>query len=144
MNETETDKRRETDCPSSTPDEAQLVDEVYRRSEAGLNRMMDSYGALLQSLSMSILHDAGEAEECVNDAYLGAWNAIPPARPNPLLAYLCKIVRNLSLKRYYRNTAAKRNSAYEIAMQELEPQTPDGRKVYGASFFMSAIPFGKQ
>ena len=50
-----------------------------------------------------------DAEECVNDAYLGAWYAIPPARPNPLLSYLVKIVRNISLKIYWRKEAAKRS-----------------------------------
>ena len=51
---------------------------------------------------------------------LGAWNAIPPAKPDPLLTYICKIVRNISLKIYYRKEAAKRNSAYTIAMEEIE------------------------
>lgn len=57
----------------------------------------------------------------MNDAYLGAWNTIPPARPSPLRAYVCKIVRNLSLKLYYKNEALKRNSAHDAALQELEP-----------------------
>ena len=61
-----------------------------------------------------------DAEECVNDAYLGAWNAIPPAQPNPLLSYLLKIVRNISLKIYWRKEAAKRSSHYTIAMEEIE------------------------
>ena len=61
-----------------------------------------------------------DAEECVNDAYLGAWNAIPPEKPDPLLTYLCKIVRNISLKMYYRKEAARRNSMYAIAMEEIE------------------------
>lgn len=56
----------------------------------------------------------------MNDSYLGTWNAIPPAKPNPLLAFVCKIVRNISLKRYEQNTAAKRNSYYDVAMEELE------------------------
>ena len=56
----------------------------------------------------------------LDDAYLGTWNAIPPAKPNPLLAFVCKIVRNISLKRYEKNTAAKRNSYYDVAMEELE------------------------
>ena len=55
----------------------------------------------------------------MNDSYLGTWNAIPPAKPNPLLAFVCKIVRNISLKRYEQNTAAKRNSYYNVAMEEL-------------------------
>ena len=56
----------------------------------------------------------------MNDAYLGTWNAIPPAKPNPLLAFVCKIVRNISLKRYEQNTAKKRNSYYDLAIEELE------------------------
>ena len=61
-----------------------------------------------------------DAEECVNDAYFGIWNTIPPKKPNPLFTYLCRIVRNLSLKKYHANTAAKRNSTYDIALSELE------------------------
>ena len=78
------------------------------------------------------MNNGEDAEECVNDAYLGIWNAIPPVRPNPLLTYLCKIVRNLSLKLYYKKDAAKRNSSYTIAMQEIEaclsaPNTVEGQ-----------------
>lgn len=68
----------------------------------------------------SIVGDRQDAEECVNDAYFGAWNAIPPVKPNPLRAYICKIVRNISLKSYYRKEAAKRNSKYTVAMEEME------------------------
>ena len=56
----------------------------------------------------------------MNDAYLGAWNTIPPVRPSPLLAFVCKIVRNVSLKRYDQNTAVKRNSRYDVAIEELQ------------------------
>ena len=70
-----------------------------------------------------------DAEECVNDAYLGAWNAIPPTRPEPLLSYIVKIVRNVSLKIYYRKEAAKRNSTYTVAMQEIEACIADQKTV---------------
>ena len=73
-----------------------------------------------RKLSYHILNDWEDVEECVNDAYLGAWNGIPPARPKPLRAYLCKIVRNLSLKRYHREGAVKRGSSYEAALSEME------------------------
>ena len=72
------------------------------------------------NLSYHIVGSRQDAEECVNDAYLGAWNAIPPARPNPLLSYLVKIVRNISLKIYWRKEAAKRSSHYTIALEEIE------------------------
>ena len=65
------------------------------------------------------MNDRLDAEECVNDSYLGAWNAIPPERPNPLLTFVCKIVRNISIKKYYAKTAIKRNSAYDVAMSEV-------------------------
>ena len=58
-------------------------------------------------------------EECVNDAYLGVWNTMPPERPNPLLTFVCKIVRNISLKRYHSKTAMKRNSHCDVAMSEV-------------------------
>lgn len=66
------------------------------------------------------MNNLQDAEECVNDAYLGTWNAIPPAHPNPLLAFLCKIVRNISIMRYHANTAAKRNSNYDVSLDELQ------------------------
>ena len=70
-----------------------------------------------------------DAEECVNDAYLGAWNAIPPVRPNPLLSYIVKIVRNISLKIYWRKEAAKRSSHYTIALEEIEACIADQKTV---------------
>lgn len=104
-----------------------IIDLFFARSERAIHELDSKYGRLCHKLSYNILNNRQDAEECVNDAYLGMWNTIPPAKPNPLLTYLCKIVRNLSLKLYYKNTAAKRNSAYEIAMQELEPclSSPD-------------------
>lgn len=101
-------------------DDEEIVGLFFARSERAIQELDAKYGKMCRSLSCRILNNAQDAEECVNDAYLGAWNSIPPARPDPLQAYICKIVRNLSLKLYYRATAAKRNSAYEVAMQELE------------------------
>lgn len=75
-------------------------------------------------LAYNILGNAHDAEECVNDAYLAMWNAIPPAKPNPLSAYLCAIVRNIAINRYYSNSAEKRNSQYTIALQELDGCIP--------------------
>ena len=78
----------------------------FVRSEQAIYELDAKYGKLCRSLSYRILNNLQDAQECVNDAYLGAWNAIPPARPHPLSAFLCKIVRNLSITRYHANTAA--------------------------------------
>ena len=101
----------------------------FERSEQGIRELDMKYGKFCRKISNNILNNRQDAEECVNDAYLGAWNAIPPTRPNPLLTYLCKIVRNLSLKVYYRKEAAKRNSAYTIAMEEIEACIADPNTV---------------
>jgi RNA polymerase sigma-70 factor (ECF subfamily) len=78
---------------------------------------------------LNIVNNKQDAEECVNDAYLGIWKSIPPAQPNPLLTYLCKIVRNISLKIYYKKEATKRRSHYTIAMEEIEACIADPNTV---------------
>lgn len=97
-----------------------IIELFFARSEQAVRELDIKYGKVFHKLSYRIVNDKQDAEECVNDAYLGAWNAIPPARPDPLQAYVCKIVRNLSLKLYYRKNAVKRGSVYEVAMEELE------------------------
>ena len=97
-----------------------IIELFFERSEQAIKEVDAKYGRVYHNISYNILFDRMDAEECVNDAYLGAWNAIPPVRPNPLLTYLCKIVWNLSLKRYYMKEAIKRNSTYDVAMEELE------------------------
>lgn len=101
-------------------EDEKIVELFFKRSEQAIAETDIKYGRVCHRLSFNILNNRRDAEECVNDAYLGAWNAIPPAKPNPLQAYICKIVRNISLKVYYRKEAAKRNSIYDVAIQELE------------------------
>ncbi len=100
-----------------------IIELFFERSEQAIQELNKKYGKLCHNLSYNIVNNRQDAEECVNDAYFGAWNAIPPARPNPLLTYLCKIVRNISLKLYWKKEAAKRNSHYTIAMEEIETCT---------------------
>ena len=76
----------------------EIIALFFARSEQGIRELDLKYGRVCHRLSYNILGDAQDAEECVSDAYLGAWNAIPPAKPDPLLTYICKIVRNVSLK----------------------------------------------
>lgn len=57
--------------------------------------------------------------------YLGAWNSIPPQSPDPLRSYICRIVRNRSLKKLRANTAIKRGSQFEVSLSELEDCIPD-------------------
>ncbi len=101
-------------------DDEKIIELFFERSEQGIRELDIKYGKACRSLSYNIVGSRQDAEECVNDAYLGAWNTIPPVRPNPLLTYLLKIVRNLSLKTYWRKEAARRSSRYTIALEEME------------------------
>ena len=89
-------------------DDSAIIELFFARSEQAIRELDDKYGKVCYSLSYNILNSRQDAEECVNDAYLGTWDTIPPARPNPLLAFLCRIVRNLSLMRYRADRAVKR------------------------------------
>ena len=97
----------------------QIIELFFERSEQAISELDSKYGKVLHNLSYNILNDRLDVEECVNDSYLGVWNAIPPERPNPLLTFVCKIVRNISIKKYHAKTAIKRNSAYDVAMSEV-------------------------
>ena len=110
-------------------EDRKIIGLFFERSEQAIAALSEKYGDLCHKVSYNILSDAMDAEECVNDAYLGAWNTIPPQNPNPLITYLCRIVRNLSVKRYHYNTAKKRNSHYDKALDELEKCIPAATSV---------------
>lgn len=101
-------------------DDCKIIELFFARSEQAITELSRKYDAVCAKIAFNILGNRQDAEECVNDAYLGVWNTIPPQNPNPLLSYVCRIVRNLSIKKYHAATAAKRNSIYDIALDELE------------------------
>lgn len=101
-------------------DDNKIIELYWNRSEQAIIETKQKYNPLCTRISLNILHSNEEAEECVNDAYLGVWNSIPTERPGYFSAFLCKIVRNLSLKRLSYNHAGKRNSNIQTTMEELE------------------------
>ena len=103
----------------SALDDDKIVALFYARKEEAIVELAKKYGGICTCVAKNILSDARDTEECVNDAYLGAWNTIPPQNPNPLLTYICRIVRNLAINRYHANSAVKRNSIYDISLEEV-------------------------
>ena len=110
-------------------DDEKIIDLFFARDQQGIRELDIKYGKICHNLSYNIVNSRQDAEECVNDAYLGAWNAIPPVHPNPLLSYIVKIVRNISLKIYWRKEAAKRSGHYKIALEEIEGYIADQKTV---------------
>ena len=88
-------------------DDKQIIRLFFERSEQAITELSQKYGALCLQLADNILNDHQDAEECVNDA-------------DPLRAYICRIVRNHSLKKLRANTALKRGSQFEVSLSELE------------------------
>lgn len=101
-------------------EDSEIIKLFYARSEQAITELSEKYGAVCSQIARNILKNTEDAKECVNDAYLGAWNTIPPQNPDPLQTYICRIVRNLSIMKYHANTAKKRNSFYDVALDELE------------------------
>ena len=101
-------------------EDKQIIALFFARSEQAIAELSAKYGRLCLHIADNILGSKQDAEECVNDAYLGAWNTIPPQKPNPLQAYICKIVRNIAITKFHTNTAQKRNRHYDVALDELE------------------------
>lgn len=102
-------------------EDEKIIEMFFERSEKAIQALDSKYGKMCHNLSYRIVNDRQDTEECVNDAYFAVWNAIPPAKPSPLRAYLCKIVRNISLKTYYKKGTVKQCSCYTTAIEEIEP-----------------------
>ena len=101
-------------------DDEKIIELFFERSEQGIRELDMKYGKICHNLSYNIVNSRQDAEECVNDTWLHAWNAMPPQRPSILSAFFGKLARNLSLDRWRRNRAAKRGgSQVELALHEL-------------------------
>ena len=117
-----------------------IIELFFARSELAIQALSHKYEKLLHKISFQILHNEEDVAECINDTYLGVWDTIPPTRPNPLCAFVCKITRNISLKKYRTKTAGKRDASLEVSLEELAPVIP----MPSAEEEWSAIELGNQ
>ena len=106
-----------------------IISLFFDRSERAIEALADAHGRAMRAVSLRILHNEQDADECLNDAYLGVWNAIPPARPSALGAFACRICRNVSLTRYHYNKAARRDTSANVSLEEIADLLPDDRTV---------------
>ena len=103
------------------PQDGEIIDLLYARSEQGLGQIQGKYGKALLQMARNIVKNEQDAEECVNDTLVKIWESIPPNRPHSLLAYALRIVRNLSLnKLQFRNAEKRGGSVVCIPFSELE------------------------
>lgn len=102
----------------------QIIALYEQRLEQAITCTNEKYGRYCNTISMNILNNASDAEECVNDTYLKAWDTIPPTKPNPLNTYIGMLVRRISINRYEFNRAIKRNGSFDVLLSELEQCLP--------------------
>ena len=100
-------------------EDQKIINLLWQRAEHALALLAKKFGTGLHRLAMNILGNHPDAEESVNDTYLALWNTIPPERPNPLSAYVYRIGKNTALKKRRDSTALKRDSRYDVSLDEL-------------------------
>ena len=100
-------------------DDNDILDLYFDRNETAIKETAAKYGSRLLRISENITGSPEDAKECVNDAYLEAWNRIPPTRPTYFFAYLAKITRSLSLGICDKRNAAKRKASFVELSKEL-------------------------
>ena len=100
-------------------DDDKIISLYWKREERAVEETQSKYGKLCYSVAYGVLHNSEDAEECVNDTYVRAWNSIPPEEPDNFAGYLCRIVRNLAIDRIKMYSAEKRQGQTAI-MDELE------------------------
>ena len=111
----------------------EIIGLYWDRNEAAIGATDRKYGPYCLSIARNILGDREDARETVNDTYLGAWNAIPPHRPNSLSAFLGKLTRRIAINRYQASRAAKRGGGETaLALEELSGCIPSPTHVEDA------------
>jgi len=104
-----------------------IVNLFWDRQEDALAKTQEAYGAYCLQIAGRILGNPEDARECVNDAYIAAWNSIPPNRPENLKTYLGKLTRRISMKRWRSRDAQKRGSGeIALSLEELGDCIPSG------------------
>jgi len=127
-----------------------IVQLYWDRDERAISVTAEKYGAYCTAIASHILQDGQDVDECVNDTWLGAWNAMPPHRPGKLSLFLGKITRNLAINRCRYNNAQKRSGNLREVLSELtecaDPQLRMEQKELTAALneFLMKLPEGKR
>lgn len=110
-------------------EDSRIIELYFQRDEAAISETAAKYGTYCHRLAWNILSVEEDAQECVNDTWLQAWNAIPPGRPDRLGAWLGRVVRNIAFNLWNKNHRKKRYAGMEQLLTELEECIPSPESV---------------
>lgn len=106
-------------------EDRQIIDLYFARDEAAIARTAEKYGGYCGAIARNILNNEQDTEECLNDAWLGAWNSIPPKRPENLATYLGRLTRTRAIDRWRAVRTEKRGGgSVTLALEELAEVLP--------------------
>lgn len=101
--------------------DSHIIDLYFQRDETAIKQTNTKYGALCRYISNNIISNPQDSEECVNDAYYKLWNTIPPTKPQNLKAYICRIIRNISIDLYRKRKTSNRPClSFDNVIEELD------------------------
>ena len=101
-------------------EDSQIIELYWQKNTDAISKTANKYGAYCFAIAQNNLHNTEDSEECVNDTWLHAWNAIPPQRPGAFRMFLAKITRNLSFNRFHVQNAKKRGGGeITLVLEEL-------------------------
>lgn len=108
----------------------EIIELFFKRDESAVEKTAETYGSYCKKIAMNILDSHEDSEECVNDAFLKAWELIPPNRPEKLSAFLGKLTRNLAINKLKYRSAEKRGSLKsDLILDELSEVISDDSSV---------------
>ena len=111
-------------------EDREIISLFYERDEKAIAESSEKYGAYCFSVANNILQSEQDAEECVSDTWLRAWNAIPPEKPNSLRLFFAKITRNLAFNRYKAQNRQKRGGGViTVALEEISEFLPTAERI---------------
>ena len=106
-------------------EDRKIVNLYFARSDQAVAETERKYGGYCRAIARNILGSEPDAEECVSDAYLAAWNSIPPQNPQSLAAYVGKLTRRKAIDRLRETRSLKRGGdAVTLALEELDECIP--------------------
>lgn len=118
-----------------------IVDLYWERSEKAISETDTKYGRMLTGISLGLVKIKEDAEECLSDTYLAAWNSMPDERPIYLGAFLSKIIRRISIDRYRVLHSEKRGGkdALVSELTECIPSSSDVQSEYDNKLLAEAL-----
>lgn len=120
-------------------EDEKIIDLFNERSDDAVRQLRSKYGALVKSVINHVLADKADAEECESDTYMAVWQVIPPQKPSNLRAFLLRIARNQSLKKYHFITAEKRCKNAVVSLEEIGELAAEDNHVYSDSELSNLI-----